>query len=160
MLTPYTTAAEVRGVLGVSDEELTDDVLALQLYEDALLADLYDVSTAVVSQYQTVSAVSSPTEIQKRFLQCVRSFSTYSVGRALMTSAPLFSPKSIEDGKAKQSRFDNPFKDMTKRIDAEFARWQTRLEDALTALGQAASAPVARIYASAVAPASNPITGE
>ncbi|MBI3144730.1 MAG: hypothetical protein HYZ18_05560, partial [Pseudogulbenkiania sp.] len=73
--------------------------------------------------------------------------------------APLFAPKSIEDGKAKQARFDDPFRKIEKRIEGEYALWQGRLETALTGLGQAATAAITRTYASAVAPASNPVTG-
>ena len=159
MLTAYTTYADIRAALGVEDEELSDSTLALQLYEDALDADLDDISATLRDTYVTVSAVETPSTAQKRFLSCTRSFAVYAVARTLLTSAPLFAQQSVEDGEAKQGRFVNPFREVAKRVEGEYALWQGRLEAALTALGQAASAPISRTYASAVAPASNPVTG-
>ena len=160
MLTTYTTYGDVRAALGVSIDELDDATLALKLYDDALNADFDDISGTLRATFTTVNALTTPTTAQARFLACARSFATYSVSRTLLSALPMFGPKSVEDGKAKMDRFSNPIKDIAKRVEGEYDRWRARLEDALKALGEAAATPITRTYASAVAPASNPITGE
>lgn len=159
MLTLYTTYADVRAALGVEDEELSDATLGLKLYSDSLDAELRDVGGTLVSTYATVSALASPSADQSWFLTCVRSFSTYAVARALLPALPSFSPQSIEDGKARVQRFDTPYREKSKAINEEYGRWQSRLEAAFTAIGQAANPLPARSYMLAVAPGTDPITG-
>lgn len=160
MLTDFTTYAEIRAALGVSDEELSDVTLALPLYEEALRADLDDISLTLISTYTTVKAEVTPTDAQSRLLSAVHLFATYSVAKHLTAALPLFSPKSVEDGKARVERFNDPYKKTIESINSEYDRWQSRLEAAFIALGQSASARTPRVFLAVAGAASNPITGE
>ena len=73
MLTDYTTYADIRGALGVSEEEITDAVLALTLYEDGLVQDLEDVDTTIPDTYQATAELDTPTAQEMRFLRACRS---------------------------------------------------------------------------------------
>lgn len=159
MLTAYTTFDDIRGVLGVSVEELEDATLQLQIYEDALAADLDEISLDLESMYQTVSGLASPSATQSRFLRDTRSFATHSVARTLLTSLPMFGPRSVEDGKARMERFDNPYRDMVKAVNGDYERWRNRLQQTFTALGQSTTVSAPRTYLSVVAPSSDPIAG-
>lgn len=159
MLTIYTTYNDIRAVLGVSTDELADDTLALQLYDDALRADFDDVSVDLLDTFQTVSALSPLTPAQERFLQYTRLFATFSVARQLLTSLPLFSPKVIGDGKAVMERHADPFRETVKAVNAGYDRWKDRLDKALAAVGTVTTAATPRVYFSVVSPATDPITG-
>ena len=68
MITDYTTFNDVRAALGVDDKDLPDSVLALDIYSAGLTQDLEDVDVNLPDTYLTVSAESSPTAQQTRFL--------------------------------------------------------------------------------------------
>lgn len=160
MLTNFTTYAEVRAALGVSDEELADTALALPMYEKALRADFDDISLTLIDTFNTVNALSSPTSAQSRFLAAVHLFATYSVAKHLTSTLPMFSPRSVEDGKARMERFNDPYQKTIAAVESEYGRWQSRLEAAFTALGQSATTRAPRVFMSVAGAASNPITGE
>lgn len=160
MLTDFTTYAEVRAALGVSDEEASDVTLALPMYEEALKADLDDISLSLITTYTTVKTEVTPTDAQKRFLASVHLFCTYSVAKHLTVTLPMFSPRSVEDGKARMERFNDPYLKTIERVEGEYGRWQSRLEAAFTTLGQSATARTARVFMAVAGATSNPITGE
>lgn len=160
MLIDFTTYSEIRAALGVSDEELADATLALPIYEEHLRADLEDISLSLIDTYNAVRAEAVPSAAQSRFLAAVHLFSTYSVAKHLTNALPLFSPRSVEDGKARMERFNDPYKGVIEKIESEYGRWQSRLEAAFIALGQSATARTARVFMSVAGAASNPITGE
>lgn len=159
MLTLYTTYDDIRAALGVSDEELEDATLALRLYADHLDADLDDISYDLRSTFQTTLQKTVKTDIENRFLQATRMFAVYSVSKALTTSLPMFSPKSVEDGKARVDRFNDPYKKTITEVGAQYERWRNRLLLAYQELGQVGATKTTRSYMSVVTPSSDPITG-
>lgn len=159
LITAFTSYGDVRAALGVSDDELSDATLSLGLYEDALSADMDDVSPDLESTFAALSVIAEPSAAQKRVLTHTRLFATYSVARQMLTSLPLFAPKSVEDGKARVERQADPLRDTIKSVNAEYNKYRNSLTQALEALGTTATVTTARTYMSAVAPASDPITG-
>ena len=66
-------------------------------------------------------AVWVPSEDQIRFSAMLRLFATYSSGcKALTNTLPMFGPKSVEDGKAKVDRFNDPYKATIKAVLGDF----------------------------------------
>lgn len=159
MLTAYTTYHDIRAALGVSEEELDDGTLSLQLYEDHLLADLDEISINMRAVFSTVLQADPQSDLQKRFLSYVRLFATYSVAKTLTTTLPMFGPKSIEDGKARMQRFDSPYKDTIAAVGREYDKWKNRLQQAFQALGESGTTRTTRTYLSVVSPGSDPVTG-
>lgn len=157
-LSNYTTTDDVRGALGVSSDELEDDVILLQLYEDHLKSDLDDISFDLDTLHATLEGQAVLTSAEERFMRYARLFATYSVARALTGTLAMFGPKSIEDGKARVERFADPYKDTIKAVAAEYDRWRKALQEAFIALGQVGSVSVRRPYVLGVAPSTNPIT--
>ena len=66
MLTDYTTYASIRATLGVSTDDLTDETLSLDLYDDYLTQDLEDIAITLPDTYATTKAVSVPTALEIR----------------------------------------------------------------------------------------------
>lgn len=155
----FTTTDDIRGALGVSDEELEDDTIMLQLYDDSLRADFDEISFDLVDYHTTLSSQPLLSSAEERFMRYMRLFSTYSVARTLTNTLPMFGPKSVEDGKARMERFQDPYRDTIKAVNAEYDRWRRLLQDAFQALGQIGATRVVRPYVLGVTPATNPITG-
>ena len=161
LLSNYTTADDVRAALGVSEDELRDEVLLLKLYEDRLASDLEDISVDLSSTYMQILGQGVSSEKEERFLRYTRLFATYSVSRAMTASLPMFGPKTLEDGKSKMERFQDPYKDTIKSVNFEFDKWKDRASAAFSALSLTSSAitKTPRTYFSIINPANNPITG-
>lgn len=107
-LTDYTSYDEIRAVLGVSDEEISNTELALPIRLTELEFKLQDVSSVLISTYTTVKAIAegSRTADQQKFFRLVQFYSAYAVGEELLISQPMFGFKRVTDGKAEAERFD------------------------------------------------------
>lgn len=162
-LIDYTSFDDVRAALGVSEDELEDTTLSLDLYEFGLNEDLDDISTSLRSSFATVSqkAESERSVNEIRFFESVKMFATYSVARHLTVSLPLFSPKEITDGKAAAVRYaQDPYKKVIENIEARFERGRNRVAEALAALNSTStSSRVPRIFFAKATPATDPVTG-
>lgn len=136
-LAPFTTADEVRGVLGVAPEELLDATLELNIYSINLKLALSKVDATVVSQFNTVNGISdaSRTAVQTRFHEAVTIYAPYAVAVQVLPSLPMLAPKSITDGKAAVSKFsESPFKAMTAAIMQDHDRYLENLLEAFLGL--------------------------
>lgn len=155
----YTTYDDIRAALGVSDEELEDDVLGLQLYEDHLSFELSDVHPELAALHTSFESIAVLTSAQERFMVACRGFATYAVARALTSTLPMFGPKSVEDGKARMERFADPYKATIEAVNKSYAAWKTRLEAAYGTLMSTSKPTVFVSYAVSATPTYNPITG-
>jgi hypothetical protein len=160
-LTDYTSYAEIRAVLGVSDEEVTDTTLGLQLYADQLGLHLDDISSTLASDFVDVSALLTPTATQQKFLKVCRLFSTYAVSKDLLASLPLFAPRRITDGKAEVERYVDVFEDVKDGVLSGYITMRKRLEDAYLALEPTftPSVAVSLVFSVSTGLATDPVTG-
>lgn len=159
LITAFAQYEEIRSTLGVSEDELSDATLSLDMYEDVLAADLEDVALDLPSTYATTLGVEMPTAPQERFLRATRTFARYVLARHLTATLPMFAPREVGDGKAVMARVNEPFRDTVKAINGEYEKARTRLIAAFEALGSAAEVTTPRVYFSVVSPVSDPITG-
>lgn len=162
-LADFTTFDEVRAALGVSNDELEDSTLALEVYSANLEEDLFDVHPELVQSVTTIKVVPEPqrTALQSRFLRLVGLFSTYSVAKQAGVALPMFGPRSLGDGKATMSRFSSdPYKETLKRLEEQFNLTRKRLVAAFEALNAAQTVTAPRTFLSLSRPAYDPVTGE
>lgn len=158
MITTYTTYDDIRAVLGVSDDELEDDTLSLEVYDNALTVELEDIDLDLPATYAALPT--TLTAAQQRFQTATRLFATYSVAKQLSSALPLFGPKDISDGKATVSRFsDSPYKEVIKRIEAEYEKSRTRLEKAYATANSSSYSLTIPTFLSVASPNEDPITG-
>lgn len=157
-ITVYTTYNDIRAALGVSDEELEDATLGLNLYADSLQSELEDVDSTLPSTFATVSALPSQTDAQSRFLRETRLFATYCVARQLTTSLPLFAAKSVTDGKAATQRFDG-FDKTIASIEAQYNNARAKLASALVSIGTTISAASTVTFLGVSTPSTDRVTG-
>lgn len=162
MLTDYTTYAEIRAALGVSDEEIDDATLGLNMYERGLVADLEDINTALPASYATILAKAENvrTASETAVFEALQLFAPFAIAKQLASSLPLFSPKQISDGKAGFSRYaDSPYKETIKTVEKLFDRYRARLETKYAAFGGGAATTVVRDFGGAASPTTDPVTG-
>lgn len=160
-LTDYTSYEDVRAALGVTDIELEDSTLSLEVYSSGLEEDLYDVSANLVTTYKGVTAKADEdrTEKEARVYRLVRVFATYSAAKLLGTSLPMFGPRSVSDGKASMSRFSSdPYKDVLKRLSEQYDLSRGRLIRALDDLSSSTTDVTLQTVMLRVSSAYDPVT--
>ena len=125
-ITEFTSYADVRAALGVSEDDLEDGTLELDLYADMLEVEFEDVSATFLTTYAAAQATDTPTEAQARFLKATRLFSTYAIAKHLTASLPLFAAKDVTDSKATVTRFDSPYRDTPVKTGSAFGSAASR----------------------------------
>jgi hypothetical protein len=169
-LLTYTTYEDVRAALGVSDDELEDVTLALTTYYDNLVSEFedisYDLQTTLDEMLERVEPVPPPdppeplySTVEIRFMRNARLFSTYATAKNLCGSLPMFGQKSITDGKAKLDRFNDPYAETCKDINAAYDKWRAKLVASFNEIGQSANTSTVRIYFGVMTPVSDPVVG-
>ena len=160
-ITSYTTYDDVRAVLGVTDNELTDATLGLSVYDMNLQTELVDVGPSLPSVFATVDALdpSTQSDIQAAFVTATKLFATYAVAKQLGSALPMFSPKEMTDGKSMMQRFGtNPYQDTLARIDKAFNRNLDRLVKAYGAVNAALVDTPLRTFMLSGSPSSDRVT--
>jgi hypothetical protein len=162
VITDFTSYADVRAVLGVSDEELEDATIGLEVYASHLELELDDIHPTLITKYQEVKGTeqASRTTLQQKFYQLARLFAAYSVGRQLVGSLPMFGPKDISDGKATLSRFaDSPYKQVADEVKAEWERLAVALGKIFAELISISDTTITKRYVAVVGVATDRVTG-
>ena len=158
LLTDYTTYADIRAVLGVSEDDLTDETLALTLYGDYLQNELEDIALTLPDTYTTVKALTVRDSAQIRFLTASRLFATFAVAKQLTAALPLFAAKQISDGKATVGRFDTSYKETIKSVNEQYEKLRARLLLTVSALGTTTTAATTRVFFGVISPSTDVIT--
>lgn len=161
-LLDFCAYADIRAVLGVEDDELTNDTLALELYLSSLKLEFNETSAGALAQYTTVAALAETarTADQQAFYEGCRLFAMYATANRLASSLPLFAPKDITDGKSATGRFaDSPYREAIQETKSQYERLRLKLPGLLAALSATTAQPVARVYFSGSAPSSDPVLG-
>ena len=158
-ITEFTSYADVRAALGVSEDDLEDETLELDLYADMLEVEFEDVSATFLTTYAAAQATDTPTEAQARFLKATRLFSTYAIAKHCCGSLPLFAAKQVTDSKASVQRFDSPIRDVVKSINDRYGVLRARLSSAMDALAAPSLVTIAKVHLAVASPSNDPITG-
>lgn len=162
-LVDFTSFDDVRAALGVSEDELEDTTLSLDLYEFSLVEEMEGISLSLISSFTTVKVkpAANRSDDETRLLQSTQVFATYAVAKHLTSTLPLFSPKEISDGKASAVRYaQNPYKDVIAAVEARYERARVRVEAALAAVTSQAAATIGvRTFFTKATPSSDPVLG-
>lgn len=162
---------DVRAVLGVSDEELSDETLSLNLYKVALTEAYEDVSSTLldlVVELQTKEALvkedptaTNMTRPEKRLLGLSSVYATYVVAVEAASSMPMFAAQTISDGKAEGSRFAGAYQSTLQDAKAQLEDYRNRLQNLLTESfnGQAVTATIYTPFSRATL-SIDPVTNE
>ena len=162
LLTDFASYDEVRSVLGVSATELADTVLTQPQWGTLATIDLEDVNLGIPAIYVTISALASNirTAQQQRFYELVRLFASYSCAKTLLSSLPLFSVRSLTDGRAEFTRHEDAHLDVRLGVQGMHERLRIKLTTVYTTLvpADAPYADATYTYSASVGLAINPVT--
>lgn len=160
-VTDFTSYDDIRAALGVSIEEVSDETLALPVYEQALLVEFDDIELDLASTLISNIDIENPSDAQRRFIRAGRLFATYAVAQQLTASLPMFAPKSIGDGKANMSRFaDSPYRDTVRKINSLYDKYKVHLNDALKKLSSGSFTATPRTLFAVSGLDTDPVTNE
>lgn len=156
-LTDFTTYAEIRSTVGMSDDTLTDAVLGLELYANTLelALDSLTISEAGLNPIKTVFLGLDPGTDSTAY-NLTRLFSTYTVALEVAVSLSMRAPKTLSDSKVSLTRFspESTWQDVISAIKAKLKS----LRDDLEGIGSTESDEQVDLL-TAVKPAYDPVTG-
>ncbi len=159
-LRDYTSFADVRAALGVSEKELSDETLSLSLYEDNLKMELDNIGDTFTDEYDALLVADSPNKAEEKLLRAGRLFCTYVVANHLLSSMTMFSPKDISDGKASFSRQgDNPYSKTIEMVKSRYSQYTAGLGEVYADFKTTTTVTTAPVYMLVSSPTTNPITG-
>lgn len=158
-LSDFFTPDEVRAALGVSNLELEDATLDLDMYPRHLEIELLQYGQNIISDFHTAGSLPAPTAADQLFTSLVKQFSLYSVAVLVAESSPNFSPRNITDGKGGFIRHSDSYKEVLARVTARMQQAGDRLATAYkTYLGSTKTVVVPTLF-EAVTPSFDPVTG-
>lgn len=140
-LTDYTACDSVRAVLGVSEEEVPDTVLASPIYATLLSETLLELSAALATTYITTKDKVTRTADEQRFVDLTQTFSAYSVASKMLGSLPMFAPMTIKDSKAMVTRIQDPFAALKEDVAGTYTYIKDKLLAAFAVVSPANPAP-------------------
>lgn len=163
-ITDYTSYDEIRAVLGVSDAELGDEVLALPIVALGLEGELDDVTPLLTPKYKELKdkqeAGTALEPMEQRLLNVTQVFSAYAVAKNMMASETRFALKKITDGKASMERFSSDNTALYEGVLNGYYQARARLIAILVALGMIEAPTVRRrTYFGVAGLSRDPVTG-
>lgn len=163
-LTDYTTYDEVRAILGVSDEELDDEVLGLPLIALGLEGELDDVTPILIPKYDELRVKKDTgtalEPMEQRLLNVTQVFAAYAVAKNMMASETRFALKKITDGKASMERFSGDNTALLEGVMNGYYQARARLIAILVSMGLMEAPTVRRrAYFGVAGLSRDPVTG-
>jgi hypothetical protein len=155
-LADYASFDSVRAALGVSDLEITDAALNLDIYAVFVQQELDGISATLRTEFEAINSPSGDPTLEAKY-DAVRVFSAYAVAYKSSDSLPLSSPKVIVEGKASMSRHaDSPYKFVIEEVRKNYIYWKKFLTNLIDETVDSTEAPTLLTISE---PTYDPITG-
>ena len=166
MLSPFTTPADVRALLGVNDIEVADTTLGLPVFEMGLRHELRKVSAdfdvIAIFTAADAKAPAARTPEEASFHEATQYFSSLAAAAQVGISLALAAPKRLTDDKSGIERFSGtPFADVRSQLEERLISARGAVLSALSALASV-SLPATTLgfrYMTAVKRGYDPVTG-
>lgn len=128
-LSPYTTTEAVRGCIGLTDNELLEDMLQDQSLELELEVDLQEWFPTAKSEYDTgMAGGATPGELL--IANYITLYAQWFLANQALNLMVLAIPQMISDGKSEMRRFQaQDLEDIQAKVSARAARYKTILQD-------------------------------
>lgn len=111
------SCANVRALLGVSEDELPDTTILLEVYTtqvaneidqlNSKLEETFDAIVAKIEQYKADNTKEVPTRLEKKIVGSTQVYATYRVALLLADALGMSGLQKISDGKAEGIRTAN-----------------------------------------------------
>lgn len=160
-LSAFTSAMEVRALLGVSSKELKDAQLELPIYRELLSLDFSDLDSSLESDAETFIGAPSKTPEQSKVVSLASVYAAYCVALHIFPTLEQLAPQKITDGKAEVQRQTQDLQVLKQGLEAGKQRIQTRLVEAYKLINVNATETTLIIptFILGSLPPSDPVTG-
>lgn len=157
----YTTPADVRSILGISDQEIEDEAIANNIYLTGMIEAMHRINPSLAADYLTIKALTGRNAAQNRFMLLAGTYCAYTAALQLIPNMPLSAPKDITDGKSATARIDNPYEKLIPQISGSLSYFRDGLVDAYKIVFPDAvlSAKLERINIVSTGVGFDPVTG-
>jgi len=157
----YTEYIDIRTVLGVTEEELTDESLSAAVLSHTLNDEFKQINVTLQVDLDAAIAASPRTTEEQELVDAGSAFATYAVALQCLDSLPMLAPKARQEGKSSFTRFsDSPYKFTAEQLKAAYLRSRSRLLSAHYAYTNTESPPVSALPLCGISsPSSDPVTG-
>jgi len=136
----YTDTDQIRSVLGVDDQDLSDPQITDRNLEKELRLDLLSWVPTHAASYE-LGISGSATDAEQSIADSLNLYCTYFCTILVIKSLQLSAPKSVSDGKNALSRFDTiDWQGLTLHLKERLAFYKVFIQDA------ASSTPIAPVY--------------
>jgi hypothetical protein len=161
MLADYTTATEIRAALGVSDEEIDDETLGLEIYDIRFQEDVFALAPLALATWTALPGIDSRSADELRFGRLFKLYATYSVAYGLTENAELFGFLKVADGRASTERTAQAFANLRVNLAGRVKSFGDLLVEALNAINPAAPLATTEfpLWVSSVGGATDPVAG-
>lgn len=127
-LPDYASFDSVRAALGVSNKEIPDTALDLDIYALFVQEELDEISDTLRTEFEAIVPPGADADEIAKY-DAVRVFSSYAIAYKVTDSLPNASPKTITEGKASLSRHsDSPYKLVIIEVRKSYIYWKKILE--------------------------------
>lgn len=153
----YTSAEEVRSLIGASVREIGDSSILLPVYAIALDTELRKVNQGLPELYATLLTKTTPTSIDTQIVNLVKLFSAYYVASEVGVPSKLL--QKVTDGKSEMDRQSDTGIDIVARNTQKAATYRAEL---VTAVGTYYNSDTTVGYAAYIlvsSPTYDPVTG-
>ena len=161
-ITEYTTPDSVRAILGVSDDELEDEVIGNAVYTTLLDEALLDLSPTLPANFKVVQEQDTKTSDEARFVARVQTWSAYFLANLLLTSAETFSPQILKSEKDAFERVVDPFAHLREDVPGMMEYLRAKIDASYAILFPAediADSATVRILVVNAGLGTDPVTG-
>lgn len=136
-LTTFTSFDTIRALLGVTDDELTDEDLSLPIFFVNLRESFADVSPDLLTAYTNLkqTPTASLSAAERRFVEVADVFAAYVVAVQMLDTLPMLAMRSEEDARAKYEKYADPFARVEPSVRASYAVALRRLQQTYNGLG-------------------------
>lgn len=165
-VTYYTSYREVRTACGLTQHDISDDMLSDQMFENELYVALTSVTLpdedpgpgTLIDRFAEINgtAEASRTDNEKLLLALTRLYSTYVLANLVCKSIPMLAAKMRTDGKTSDARFstDLVIKSVQKNVLDKLASYKRQIENIT------GSDPITYRLFKVVPPATDVVTNE
>jgi hypothetical protein len=141
LITDYTSYDQIRAVIGLSAQELTDTQLALEIYGNALELYLDSVTLPTAtpgpgplkSRFIEIDELDAEarTAKEQKLYSMTKLLSAYAVAVEVAVALPMLAPKMISDSKASLTRFspEATFRDVIHALRSRLSELKVGIEN-------------------------------
>lgn len=148
--------AEVRMLMGLSDLELPDEHIRLEMFERQIRRTLREFGADTLTYVTGLTALDS-----SEFSDALQDLCTLAVAHEAATGLANLAPKTLSDGKAMRQRDTGTVDELKQEIEAKLKQAKDRFRSVMASVGLVPASGIGRTFRlmSVSSPSTDQVTG-